>query len=216
VLAAIADKVEDVDTYSVGQWDLLIYDNTPTGAPDLALVAETLRLKLSTNPPRSNSGRSFGVISVIRDPWLIYDIGGRTRWWRINRSGASLRRRTSSGARPLQPCGTRSNAKSKITSRPTRRGLYQSSRQLPDVAWIGAILKLAAACAHLLLEFFTQSTTSATPIMQPTGSRGAWHWLLPKARSIRQVDCTGRLGLWTPSATVIKKLPAWVGKLDHK
>jgi hypothetical protein len=46
--------------------------------------------------------------------------------------------------------------------------------------------------------------------------RGAWHWLVRNARSIRPVDCTGRLGLWTPSATVIKKLPAWVRKLDHK
>lgn len=76
VLAAIADKVEDVNTYSVGLCNLLIYDNIPTGAPDLTLVAETLRLKLSANPLRSNSGRSFAVISVIRDPRLIYDIGG--------------------------------------------------------------------------------------------------------------------------------------------
>jgi hypothetical protein len=76
VLAAVADKLEDIDTYSVGPCDLLIYDNTPTGAPDLTLVAETLHLKLSANSLCSNSGRSFGVISVIRDPWLIYDIGG--------------------------------------------------------------------------------------------------------------------------------------------
>jgi hypothetical protein len=46
----------------------------PTGAPDLNMVAEILRLKLSTSP-RGNSGRAFGVISVIRDPWLIYGIG---------------------------------------------------------------------------------------------------------------------------------------------
>jgi hypothetical protein len=46
--------------------------------------------------------------------------------------------------------------------------------------------------------------------------RGAWHWLVRNVRSIRQVDCTGRLRLWTPSPIVIKKLPAWVRKLDHK
>jgi len=74
VLASIASKLEDIDTYSVGGCDLLIYDNTPTGAPDLNMVAEILRLKLSTSQ-RGHSGRAFGVISVIRDPWLIYGIG---------------------------------------------------------------------------------------------------------------------------------------------
>jgi hypothetical protein len=28
------------------------------------------------DPLRSAKGQSFGVISVIRDPWLVYDIGG--------------------------------------------------------------------------------------------------------------------------------------------
>lgn len=79
VLASIADKQEDLDTYSVGECDLLIYDNTPTGAPDLKMVAEAVRLKLSESSPRSNNGRRFGVVSVIRDPWLIYNIAGPSR-----------------------------------------------------------------------------------------------------------------------------------------
>lgn len=46
--------------------------------------------------------------------------------------------------------------------------------------------------------------------------RGNWHWLLRDVRPIRPVECTGRLGLWTPSATVMKKLPAWLRNLNHK
>lgn len=79
VLASIADKLEDINTYSVGGCDLLIYDNTPTGAPDLNMVAEAVRLKLSRSPLCSSNGRSFGVVSVIRDPWLIYNIAGPYR-----------------------------------------------------------------------------------------------------------------------------------------
>jgi hypothetical protein len=40
--------------------------------------------------------------------------------------------------------------------------------------------------------------------------RGEWHWLLRKVRPIRPVPCTGRLGLWTPSAALIRKMPTWV------
>jgi hypothetical protein len=43
-------------------------------------------------------------------------------------------------------------------------------------------------------------------------SEGAWHWLLKNARAIEPVDCMGRLGLWTPSATIVKKLPKQVGE----
>ena len=39
---------------------------------------------------------------------------------------------------------------------------------------------------------------------------GAWHWLLRNARAIEPVDCVGRLGLWTPSPSVMKNLPKWV------
>jgi hypothetical protein len=46
--------------------------------------------------------------------------------------------------------------------------------------------------------------------------KGDWHWLLRNVRSIRPVECTGRLGLWTPSAAVMRQLPGWVRKLDHK
>ena len=79
VLASVADKLEDIDTYSVGGCDLLIYDNTPTGAPDLNMVAEAVRSKLFGSSPCSNNGRRFGVVSVIRDPWLIYNIAGPYR-----------------------------------------------------------------------------------------------------------------------------------------
>jgi len=43
-------------------------------------------------------------------------------------------------------------------------------------------------------------------------SEGPWHWLLRSARAIEPVDCMGRLGLWTPSATIVKKLPKQVGE----
>jgi hypothetical protein len=79
VLSSVTDKLEDIDTYSVGGCDLLIYDNTPTGAPDLNMVAEAVRSKFTGTSPCSNGGRRFGVVSVIRDPWLIYDIAGPYR-----------------------------------------------------------------------------------------------------------------------------------------
>ncbi len=47
-------------------------------------------------------------------------------------------------------------------------------------------------------------------------NKGTWHWLLRNARSVKPVKCAGRLGLWTPSRATMKKLPAWVEKLDHK
>ena len=47
-------------------------------------------------------------------------------------------------------------------------------------------------------------------------AKGAWHWLIRNARSIRPIQCTGRLGLWTPSQEVMKELPAWVTKVDRK
>jgi hypothetical protein len=79
ILASVADKLEDIDTYSVGGCDLLIYDNTPTAAPDLNMVAEAVRSKFTGSSPCCNSGRRFGVVSVIRDPWLIYNIEGTCR-----------------------------------------------------------------------------------------------------------------------------------------
>jgi hypothetical protein len=79
VLASVADKLEDIDMYSVSGCDLLIYDNTPTGAPDLNMAVEAVRLKLSWSFPGNNNGRPFGVVSVIRDLWLIYDIAGPHR-----------------------------------------------------------------------------------------------------------------------------------------
>src|SRR5262249_41882839 len=44
---------------------------------------------------------------------------------------------------------------------------------------------------------------------------GAWHWLLRDMRRIHSVECPGRLGLWTPSAAVLRKLPDWVRKMDR-
>jgi hypothetical protein len=86
VLATIADKLKDINTYSVSSCtysvsscELLIYDNTPTGAPDLNNAVEAVRLKLSGSFPGASNGRRFGVVSVIRDPWLIYDIAGQHR-----------------------------------------------------------------------------------------------------------------------------------------
>jgi hypothetical protein len=74
VLAAIADKLNDIASYSVTESDLLIYDNTPLPAPDLKIVAEAIRLHFARQPLADKEGRSFHTISVIRDPWLIYDI----------------------------------------------------------------------------------------------------------------------------------------------
>jgi hypothetical protein len=76
ILASNLNKLEGIDTYSVGGCDLLIYDNTPTGAPDLNVVAEAVRLNLSGSSPSSKNGRRFGIVSIISDPWLIYNIAG--------------------------------------------------------------------------------------------------------------------------------------------
>jgi hypothetical protein len=78
-LGSIREKANDLDSYAVVQCDLLIYDNTPTAAPDLSKVAASIRLQLSASPLQSANGGSFGVESVIRDPCLIYDIAGASR-----------------------------------------------------------------------------------------------------------------------------------------
>jgi len=43
-------------------------------------------------------------------------------------------------------------------------------------------------------------------------SKGQWHWLLRGVRPIKPIPCTGRLGLWTPSAALMRRLPKWVKK----
>jgi hypothetical protein len=45
--------------------------------------------------------------------------------------------------------------------------------------------------------------------------KGYWHWIIGNPRRIRPIQCTGRLMLWKPSPTVMKKLPVWVRKLDR-
>jgi hypothetical protein len=45
---------------------------------------------------------------------------------------------------------------------------------------------------------------------------GKWHWLLGKRRPIRPVMCKGWLGLWTPSAAVMRRLPGWVRSLERE
>jgi hypothetical protein len=74
IRSSIADKLSDIASYSVAECDLLIYDNTPLPAPNLKTVAEGVRLQFVKEPLADKEGRSFRVISVIRDPWLIYDI----------------------------------------------------------------------------------------------------------------------------------------------
>jgi hypothetical protein len=103
ILASILEKLEDIDTYSVGGCDLLIYDNTPTGAPDLNMVAEAVRLKLSRSSPSSNNGCRFGVVSVIRDPRLIYNIAGPYRILAYKPEWGIPYKMNRIGSRPPQP-----------------------------------------------------------------------------------------------------------------
>jgi hypothetical protein len=74
VLNSIAKKLDNLASYSIGDCDLLIYDNTPLPAPDLKKAAEGVRLRFVKEPITDEKGRSFRVISVMRGPWLIYDI----------------------------------------------------------------------------------------------------------------------------------------------
>lgn len=46
--------------------------------------------------------------------------------------------------------------------------------------------------------------------------KGGWNWLIENPRKIRPVECTGRLGLWTPSPATMRKLPLWVKELDQR
>jgi hypothetical protein len=39
---------------------------------------------------------------------------------------------------------------------------------------------------------------------------GEWHWLLRNPRAIKPIPCNGKLGLWKPSPSLLKKLPAWL------
>jgi hypothetical protein len=84
IVSSVTNKRENLNSYSVGQCDLLIYDNTPILGPNLTMVAETVRLKLSTSPLFNKDGRSFRVVSVIRDHWLIYDIARAPRMLAYN------------------------------------------------------------------------------------------------------------------------------------
>jgi hypothetical protein len=74
VLGSISAKLADFASYSVTECDLLIYDNTPLPAPDLKTVAEGVRLQFANEPLADKNGHSFRVISVILDPWVIYDV----------------------------------------------------------------------------------------------------------------------------------------------
>jgi hypothetical protein len=74
VLDSILNKLPDLVSYPVVECKLLIYDNTPLPAPDLKKSAEAVRLRFAKEPLADEKGRSFRAISVIRDPWLIYDI----------------------------------------------------------------------------------------------------------------------------------------------
>lgn len=76
MIACVKEKVVDLESYSVGRSDLLIYDNTPTAVTELKKAAEALRLELGKNPIFSGNGRSFRVVSVIHDPTLVYDVAG--------------------------------------------------------------------------------------------------------------------------------------------
>lgn len=76
IIARVKEKVADLESYSVGRNDLLIYDNAPTAVTELKEAAEALRLALSMNPVCTGNGRSFRVVSVIHDPVLIYNVAG--------------------------------------------------------------------------------------------------------------------------------------------
>jgi hypothetical protein len=74
VLDSILSKLPDLVSYPVTECNLLIYDNTPLPAPDLKKSAEAVRLRFAKEALADENGRLFRAISVIRDPWLIYDI----------------------------------------------------------------------------------------------------------------------------------------------
>lgn len=42
--------------------------------------------------------------------------------------------------------------------------------------------------------------------------RGAWHWVLKNPRAMEPIECTGRLGLWTPPPAVMNRLPKWLSE----
>jgi hypothetical protein len=74
VLLAIKRKSKLVRSYTrVGVCDLLIYDNTPTPAPNLKRAVELLGAQRSRSP-ETHDGDATRMVSVIRDPSLIYDV----------------------------------------------------------------------------------------------------------------------------------------------
>jgi hypothetical protein len=84
VLDSISDKLAAVASYSVGECDLLIYDNTPLPVPDLKTAAEGDRLRFVKETLADGNERSFRAISVIRDAWLIYDIARKPQMLRYD------------------------------------------------------------------------------------------------------------------------------------
>jgi hypothetical protein len=132
---------------------------------------------------------------TIRQPWAhaIVHLGKdvENRSWRANYKGPLLIH-----ASAYRENGPRTMLAEYMSTPPSEKSLSE----LPT----GSIIGIAD-----LYDYIDDSDSR-------WADRGAWHWLLRNVRPIRSVECTGRLGLWTPSAAVRKKLPAWVRNLNHK
>lgn len=132
---------------------------------------------------------------TIRQPWAhaIVHLGKdvENRSWRANYSGLLLIH-----ASARQERDPRALLADHMATPPSQKGL----EKLPT----GSIIGVAD-----LFDYVEDSRSK-------WAQRGAWHWLLRNVRPIRPVECTGRLGLWTPGTAVMRKLPGWIRNLDGR
>lgn len=142
---------------------------------------------------RSPTAKPINVTKVltIRQPWAyaILHLGKdvENRSWRTHYRGPLL---IHAAARPAR---NRREILSEYMGRPP------SERSLRDLP-IGSIVGVVD-----LVDCIRNSKSKwADP--------GQWHWVLKRARSMEPVECTGRLGLWSPPTGVMKKLPKWISE----
>jgi hypothetical protein len=85
MLKAIENKAAVVSNYKrVRECDLLIYDNTPTPKPDLKSAVEFLRGSLFGRREQTGFETGFRTVSLIRDPFVICDVQGGSRFLKYN------------------------------------------------------------------------------------------------------------------------------------
>jgi hypothetical protein len=140
------------------------------------------------NQPPSRRPTELRVLTI-RQPWAhaIIQLGKdvENRSWRANYKGRLL---IHAAARQERDPGAL------LAEHMSRLPSQEVLDRLPT----GAIVGVADVC-----DYVRDSDIK-------WASKGEWHWLLRDARPINPVPRGGQLGLWTPPASLMRRLPQWV------